>query len=115
MDHTNYQLIQMQPTHLLCSQILQSKIPKSMYKLPKLGEYDGKGDLDKNMQLISKLNYYGADEASKFKSLALMLVSPARLWINGLRYSCIKSWIGFHYRLTAYFTVEKDNWILYPP
>lgn len=97
----------MQPKHLLCSQILKSKIPKSMYKLPKLGEYDGKGDLDKSMQLINKLNYYGVDEASKCKSLALMLVGSARLWINGLHYSCIKSWIGFHYRFTAYFTAQK--------
>lgn len=60
-----------------------------MHKLPKLGEYNGKGDHDKNMQLISKLNYYGADEASRYKSLTLMLVGPARLLFNGLRYSFI--------------------------
>lgn len=35
-----------QPKHPVSVQILENKIPKSLGKLPKLTNYDGKGDLD---------------------------------------------------------------------
>lgn len=41
-----------------------------MEKLPKLGEYNGKGDLDELMLLVNdQLNYFSVEEASKAISL----------------------------------------------
>lgn len=52
--------------HPLCSRILESKIPKSMQKPTKLGEYDGKGDPDEYAKLVNdRINYYSVDDTSK--------------------------------------------------
>lgn len=56
-----------------------------MKKPPKLGKYNGKGDLEEHIQLIDdRLNYFIANKASKYKLFTLTLVRPTRLWFNGL-------------------------------
>lgn len=46
-----------------------------MQKPTKLGEYDGKGDLDEYVKLVNdRINYYSVDDTSKWKLLELTLV-----------------------------------------
>lgn len=86
---------------------LESKIPKSMEKLPKVGEYNGKGYLDKHIQLINeRLSYLTLDETSKFKIFSLDLAVPAILWFNNLPNGSIKSWIN----LSEKFSVNYTSW-----
>lgn len=59
-----------QPKHPLSIRILKSKIMKYMDKPPKLGDYDGKGDPGKHVQLINDLLiYFSVDNASSMLTL----------------------------------------------
>lgn len=63
-----------------------------MERLSKLGDNDGKGDLDKHVQLINEwLNYYSAEKALKCKLFVLTLVGPSKLWFDSLPDGWIKS------------------------
>lgn len=100
----------MHPKHPLFARILEINIPKLIQKPLKLGECNGKGDPDEHIQLVNdRLNYYSADEAFKFKLLALTLVGSARLWSNNLPDDCIESWMDFCIQLTAYSTTQKTQ------
>lgn len=78
------QPLEVQQKHQLCTRISEIKVPKSMGKSPKLGEYDGKGDPYKQVQLVNdRINYFSIDEASKCKLFALTLVHPTMLWFIG--------------------------------
>lgn len=88
--------------------VLESKIPKSTEKLPKIGEYNGKGYLDEHIQLINEsLSYFTLDETSKFKMFAMSLVVPATLWLNSLPNGNIKSWIDLSEKFSTHFTSWK--------
>lgn len=92
----------------VCTCILDSTIPKSLEKPLKLGENNRKGNLDKHVQLVNKqLNYFHANEASKFKLFALTLIGLARLWFNALPDESIESWTNFCERFTTDFTSLK--------
>lgn len=52
---------------------------------PKVGDHDGKGDLDEHVQLVNgRLSYFIIDDASKCKLFVLTLARSARLWFNDL-------------------------------
>lgn len=61
--------MKVQLKHLSCINILEINISELMERLSKLGDNDGKGDLDEHVQLINEwLNYYSAEKASKCNS-----------------------------------------------
>lgn len=81
-----------------------------MQKPQNLGEYDGREDHDKHIQLVNdRLNYYIIDEAFKCKLLTLALVGPTRMWLNSLPDGCIKSWIDLCSWISAHFTSQKRH------
>lgn len=56
----------MQPKHPMSVRILESKIPKSMEKPPKLNDYDKKRNPYEHMQLVDdRLSYFNVDDVSK--------------------------------------------------
>lgn len=56
-----------------------------MDKSPKLGEYDGKGDLKEHVQLVNDwLSYFGGGNGFKCKLFALNLTKLTWLWFNGM-------------------------------
>lgn len=81
-----------------------------MEKPPKLGEYDGKGDIDEHVQLVNdQLNYFSADEASKCKLFALTLVGSNMIWFNDLSDDYIVSWTDFYERFSMHFIAWKKE------
>lgn len=78
-----------------------------MEKPPNMGDYDGKGDPDENLQLVKeRLNYYNVEDASKCKLFALSLVRPTRLLFNDLLDEFIKSWTYFCDLISIHFTAR---------
>lgn len=53
--------------------------------MPKLSEYDGKGDPNEHVQLVNeRVNYFSANDVSQCNLFAMTLVVSARLWLIGL-------------------------------
>lgn len=51
-----------------------------MEKPPKLREYDGKGDLNKHIQLFNdRINYFSVNKAYKSKLFLLPMVGPSTM------------------------------------
>lgn len=79
-----------------------------MEKLPKLGEYDGKGDPDKHVHLSNEwLNYLSVDDTSKCKLFPLTLIELSRLWFNFLSDESILSCTDFCEQFSTRFTAWK--------
>lgn len=96
-----------QNTHLFV-QILESMIPNSKEKLPKLTHYEGKEDPNEHVQLVDKqLIYFGVEEPFKCKLFALILVGPIWLWFNDLPDGCIGSLMEFHKSFFIQFTARN--------
>lgn len=75
-DQAENRTLKVLQKHPLCARTLESKIPKSIEKMPKLGEHDEKGYPGEYVQIVNdRLNYFYVDEASKCKLFALTLVS----------------------------------------
>lgn len=64
----------------LCTRILDTHIPTSLEKHPKLKEYNNKGDPNKHVQLIGEiLIYFHANESAKCELISLTLIRSSRL------------------------------------
>lgn len=80
-------------TSFLC-RIIESHMPKSLEKPPKLKEYDVKRDPDEHVKHVDDLlNYCHADEMVKWKLFALTLIRLAKLWLKVLLDENVDSWI----------------------
>lgn len=89
---------------------MESKIPKSMEKTPKLRDYDGNGNPYEHMQLVGdQLSYFSTGETSMYKFFELTLVEPTRLWLNGMPDACIDFWTNFCKRFFMQFTSRKQR------
>lgn len=96
--------------HPLCTNMLESQIPKSLKKPHMLNKYDWKWDSNEHVQLIDDcLNYLHAYDSFKCKLFALILTGSARLWFKALPNGSIEAWSNIFRELHYLLSPGKRN------
>jgi hypothetical protein len=88
--------------------ILESRIPGTLEKPPKLETYDGTTDPDKHLEHIDiVLDYYQAQETIKCKLFVLTLKGAVMTWFKGLEDNSIRLWRELCIAYPSHFTARK--------
>lgn len=96
--------------HPLCTNMLESQIPKSLEKPHMLNKYDWKWDSNEHVQLVDDcLNYIHAYDSFKCKLFVLTLMGSARLWFKALPNGSIEAWTNIFESFTIYYRPEKET------
>lgn len=77
----------------LSTLILDSEIPKSLEKPPKLNNYSKKGDSNEHVQHVgNRLNYYHTNKKAQCKLITLNLTESSMIWFKSLPNRSVDWW-----------------------
>ncbi|MCH86816.1 hypothetical protein A2U01_0007676, partial [Trifolium medium] len=88
--------------------ILETRIPRTLKKPPKLEIYDGTTDQDEHLKYIDTvLDYYQSQGAKKCRLFVLTLKGAAMTWFKGLEDDSIDSWRELCKAFSSHFIARK--------